>query len=133
MRRLLTIPLLTAVVALALAAGAGARSQAALDIRGDWSMPSVANGTKYPQVWSILTENRKTGAWRGHIKNNAAYLLWGTVVGHKLTIHSKYGTYKSNGKATIVTSGARWRVVGGTFSDTNGTTGTFTGVRLRHG
>ncbi len=123
---------LLVVLALSLftAASGLARSQAALDIRGNWSMPSVVGSTTYPQIWSILTENTKTGVWHGHIKGNPTYLLWGTVSGHTLTIHSKYGGYQSHGKATLVTSSAKWRVVRGTFSDTNGVTGTFAGVRL---
>ncbi len=117
-------------LALALPVAAGARSEAALDIRGNWSMPAAVGAAKYPQIWSIVTENLKTGAWHGHIKGNPTYLLWGTVSGHTLVIHSRYGGYQSHGKGTLVTSGARWRVVGGTFSDTNHVTGTFTGLRL---
>lgn len=124
-------PLLGLAVALLVVATAGARSQAQLDIRGNWSMPTrTSSGAVYPQVWVMATESRATGVWRGHIKGNAGSLVWGTVSGHTFVSHAKIGTYTSRGQATIVTTGAKWRLVRGTFADSQGTTGTFTGVRL---
>jgi len=125
------VPLVLLVTALLVVTGAGAHSQAALDIRGNWSMPTVTSGgTVYPQVWVMAMENRATGAWRGHIKGNAGSLVWGTVSGHTFTSHARIGTYTSRGTATIVTSGAKWRLTHGTFADSQGTTGSFTGLRL---
>ena len=125
------ILLFALAVPLVVVTGAGARSQAALDIRGNWSMPTVtASGAIYPQVWVMSTENRATGAWRGHIKGSAGAVVWGTVSGHKFTSHAKIGAYTSRGTATIVTTSTKWRMTRGTFVDSQGTTGTFTGLRL---
>ena len=125
------VPLVLLAAALLVVSGAGARSQARLDIRGNWSMPTVTSGgAVYPQVWVMATENRATGAWGGHIKGTAGSQVWGTVSGHTFTSHAKVGTYTSRGTATIVTTGAKWRLTHGTFKDSEGTTGTFTGLRL---
>ena len=77
------VPLVLLAAALLVVSGAGARSQARLDIRGNWSMPTVTSGgAVYPQVWVMATENRATGAWGGHIKGTAGSQVWGTVSGH---------------------------------------------------
>ena len=125
------VPLVLLVAALLVVAGAGAHSQAALDIRGNWSMPTVtSSGAVYPQIWVMATENRATGAWRGHIQGRAGALVSGTVSGHTFTSYAKIGTYTSRGTATIVTTGRKWRLTHGTFKDSDGTSGTFTGLRL---
>jgi hypothetical protein len=82
--------------------------------------------------WSLsgATGRRATGAWRGHIRGQASFFVSGTVVGHTFTSRAKQGAYTSRGVGTIVTTGLRWRIVRGTFSDSQGTTGTFTGLRL---
>jgi hypothetical protein len=123
-------PVVVFAVALVVATGSNARTQAHLDIRGNWSMPTVTStGAVYPQVWVIATENLTTGVWHGHIKGNATAQVSGTVSGHTFVSHAKIGSYTSRGQATIVT-GVKWKLVRGTFADSQGTTGTFTGLRL---
>ena len=120
-----------ALLALLVVTAASAGAPAKLDIRGNWSMPTrTSTGALYPQVWVIATESRATGVWHGHIKGNAGSLVWGTVSGHTFVSHAKLGTYTSRGQATLVTTGVKWRMVRGTFVDSQGTTGTFTGLRL---
>ncbi len=93
----------------------------------------VANGN-FKGVWSlsngqgfvIKSENLATGVCKGTTDLGTGYALTGCkVTGHKYVFAITYGTsFKAHNSGTFSKTTLK-----GSFRDTNGTTGTYTGTR----
>lgn len=103
------------------------------DMRGTFYVIAVDGGASYPQYWIITSENLQTGAYSGTdsstTTSNPGYTLSGVVTGTSFTTNTATGGYRSTGHGTLTGNAGSFQV-GGVFSDTNNTTGTFTGHQI---
>ena len=131
--RLIGLPPLVALVAGLLGGAADAsttRAAGQIDVRGVWDAPSHVGATSYPQQWHITSENLATGAYSGvDTSPVGSFSLSGTVSGSRISTVASESGYTSHGVGTISGSGLALKVTG-TFTDTNGTKGTYVATRL---
>jgi hypothetical protein len=114
------------VLSVGIAGAANQRTLANVDMRGVWDAPSYASGATYPQQWHIAAENLTTGAFTGtDVGGGATFTIVGQAAGNHITATISEPGYTSHGQATISGNSGS-----GTFTDTNGTSGTFTLRRL---
>ena len=122
---------LLAIVAGLLGGGASAASRAAssqIDLRGVWDAPSHVGTAAYPQQWHITKENLTTGAYSGVDTSSVGdFSIVGTVSGNHLSATVSDSSYSAREQGTISSS---QKSVSGTFTDSNGTSGTFSATRL---
>jgi len=110
-----------AVLALCLSATA-ALAGGPIDMLGTFHMVAVADGGSFPQDWDITSYDQQTGTFSG---TDGIETFSGTLTGQSLTCTGSQPGYTWHGVATV--SGATGSLeITGTFTDTNGATGTFT-------
>jgi hypothetical protein len=99
-----------------------ALASTSIDLLGTFSMVAVANGASYPQTWHITSENEQTGVFSG---TDDIETFTGVLTGRSFTCTGSQPGYVWHGLGTV--SGvAGTLTVSGTFTDSNGASGTFT-------
>jgi hypothetical protein len=128
-RRRRSAPALWACAALALATVAGALLPGAASASGKYSLLGVwdtyGTGGGYSGTFTISSMDLATGTFSG-TGDGTMFVLKGVETGSAVTFTQSQGSYVSTDKATVAESNGTLEMTGGTFKDTNGTTGTFT-------
>src|SRR5688572_8438836 len=122
--------LIVLVTLVAAAASAGlASAQTTHDLRGVWSVDvSLGSTFNNTQGWQIDTMDEQTGRFTGSDEGNTRWSITGTANGDGVTLTTDYfgGGYSATFTGTI---GAGSNTMQGTWSDTNGQSGSWTARR----
>ncbi len=99
-----------------------ARAAAPVDVRGQWSGVAVVDIGTFPNTLNITTEDFNTGVVSGDA-NAGSYTFDGVVSGFHIhfTSRQKGGSYTATSELDVTPDG---NTMDGTFSDTNGRSGT---------
>ncbi len=99
-----------------------ARAAAPVDVRGHWSGVAVVDIGTFPNTLNITTEDFTTGVVSGDA-NAGSYTFDGVVTGFHIhfTSSQKGGSYTATSELDVTPDG---NTMDGTFSDTNGRSGT---------
>ncbi len=124
-------PLLLAALLACCLTAAAARASTTVDVRGDWDVVSHYGGSQSNYTETFTNEDFSTGAMSGHGSGGSyTWPVSGTLNGSALTMaegpYDQLPSYTSTVTATVAPDG---NTIDGTFSDSNGTTGTITFTR----
>jgi hypothetical protein len=127
---------LLACFAVLMLAPLNAAASTTIDFRGTYVGTSEAGGSSYSGQTVVETEDCAAGTWSG-TSTGGGYTVddTGTIDGDTVTTHQDYrdSSYTADSTGTLSTDSEgrlRWA---GTFTDSNGTTGSFDTTRVQRG